>query len=196
MDAAAAGEGPPVGLSTLNQVARLGAGCLTSEYGLRSKVSSLLTHPKHSHRKSNIMTDVKMVNTSHSLDLWQVIVTYPNGETAKSDSVTYGKAMELYFDEVQYSQMYVKTPKTVKPVMPKRKRKGRAEKRIPCCVDALRNTITLEETSNLIPVKGCLLFRFDGMLGEITGTYHGTEMYVAWNDGTNRVYSVKYGAII
>lgn len=77
-----------------------------------------------------------------------------------------------------------------------KKRKGRANKRIPCTVDALRNTITLEETTDLLPVKGCLLFRSDSVLGEITGTYHGTEMHVAWDNGTNRVYSVKFGAII
>lgn len=68
--------------------------------------------------------------------------------------------------------------------------------RLPCAVDALRHTIVLEESSTLLPLKGTLLFRFDGMTGEITGTEYGTEMHVAWDNGTNRVYSVSYGAII
>jgi hypothetical protein len=68
--------------------------------------------------------------------------------------------------------------------------------RLPCAVDALRHTIVLEESSTLLPLKGTLLFRFDGITGEIVGVEHGTEMHVAWDNGTNRVYSVRYGAII
>ncbi len=141
------------------------------------------------------MNDVELLCHNADLDIWQVKVTYPNGETCTSDHIPFLQAEEMFYSETAYAEMYSK-PKPVKPVIATRKRKGRAEKRIPCAVDALRNTITLEETTDLIPVKGCLLFRFDGVLGEITGTYHGTEMYVAWNDGTNRVYTAKFGAII
>ena len=69
-------------------------------------------------------------------------------------------------------------------------------KRLPCAVDALRHTIVLEESSSLLPLKGALLIRFDGMTGEITDTLFGSEMHVAWDNGTKRAYSVKYGAII
>ena len=75
-------------------------------------------------------------------------------------------------------------------------RASRLSKRIPCMVDALRHTIILEETTDILPVKGALLFRFDGVTGTITDTLFGTDMYVAWDNGTNRVYSVKYGPII
>lgn len=68
--------------------------------------------------------------------------------------------------------------------------------RLPCAVDALRHTIVLEESSTLLPLKGTLLFRFDGVTGKIVGIEHGTEMHVSWDDGTNRAYSVQYGAII
>jgi hypothetical protein len=53
----------------------------------------------------------------------------------------------------------------------------------------------LEETTEILPVKGALLIRFDGITGIITDTLFGTDMYVAWDNGNNRVYSVKYGAI-
>lgn len=67
---------------------------------------------------------------------------------------------------------------------------------LPCAVDALRHTIVLEESSSLLPLKGTLLFRFDGVQGEIVAIEHGIHMHVAWDNGTNRVYSVQYGAII
>jgi hypothetical protein len=75
-------------------------------------------------------------------------------------------------------------------------RASRLAKRLPCAVDALRHTITLEESSPLLPLKGTLLIRFDGLTGEITDTAFGSEMHVAWDNGTKRVYSVQYGAVI
>jgi hypothetical protein len=75
-------------------------------------------------------------------------------------------------------------------------RASRLQKRLPCSVRALTHTITLEETSTLIPVKGCLLIRVDGMLGEVTDVLFGTEIHVAWDNGTKRVYSATYGAVI
>lgn len=75
-------------------------------------------------------------------------------------------------------------------------RASRLAKRLPCSVDALRNTITFEETSTLLPLKGTLLISVSSMTGEITDTLFGSEMHVAWDNGTKRVYSVQYGAVI
>jgi hypothetical protein len=40
------------------------------------------------------------------------------------------------------------------------------------------------------------LIRVDGMLGEVTDVLFGTEIHVAWDNGTKRVYSATYGAVI